>query len=57
MANEKKFTEKEVIDLLYKQRKSDAELLKPETNMSGYNAMKRVLNNKLVYTKKNVIQE
>lgn len=52
MANEKKFTEKEVIDLLYNQRKSDAELLRPETNMSGYNAMKRVLNNKLVYTKK-----
>ena len=57
MASKKTFTEKEVIGLLDKQRKSDAELLQKEPNISGYTAMKKVLKNKLVYTKKDVIQD
>lgn len=54
---EKKFTEKEVISLLIQQRKSDAELLKVEPNISGFTAMTKVLGNKLVYIKKDVIQD
>lgn len=46
---EKKFTEKEVIGLLIKQRKSDSEILEKEPNISGYTASKKVLKNELVY--------
>lgn len=53
---DKKYTEKEVISLLLKQRISDAELLKNEPNISGYTAMTKVLKNKLVL-KKDVVQE
>ena len=54
---EKKFTESEVIKLLTEQRKSDAESLQKEPNISGYTAMRKVIKNKLVYTKKNVVQD
>ncbi len=54
---DKKFTEKEVIGLLLKQRKSDAELLQSESSISGYTVMKKILKNRLVYKVKDAIQE
>lgn len=55
---EKKYTQKEVLELLKKQRKSDADCLKSEPSISGYTAMRKVEKNGLVLkVKQDAIQE
>ena len=50
----KKYTEKEVIALLIKQRLSDAKILVKESNVSGYTANRKVLLNPLVLKKSDI---